>query len=163
MEQDVLGLDVAVDHAVAVGVAQGAGDLGRDPDDVGDRKLLLAPEPVAQRFALDERHHVVRSAADLARVDEPEDVGVLQVGDGLDLAEEPLGADDGREVGAEHLDGDLALVAEVVGEVDRGHAALAELALDAVAVGENGAEALDGVGHAAESAPGGEGGMCAEP
>ena len=163
MQQDVLGLDVAVDHAVAVGVAQGAGDLGRDPDGVGDGELLLAAEPVAQRFALDERHDVVRGAADLARVDEAEDVGVLQVGDGLDLAEEPLGADHGGEVGAEHLDGDLALVAEVVGEVDGGHAALAELALDAVAVGENGAEALDGVGHAAEPSPGSGRGMYAEP
>ena len=50
----------------------------------------------------------------------------------LDLAEEALGAERGGELGAEHLDGDLAVVLQVVGEVDRGHAALAELALDPV-------------------------------
>ena len=39
------------------------------------------------------------------------------------------------------LDGDLAAVLEVLGEVDGGHAALAELALEAVAVGEGRGEA----------------------
>ena len=38
----------------------------------------------------------------------------------------------------ENLDGDLALVAEVVGEIHRGHAALAELTLDGIAVAEGG-------------------------
>ena len=49
-----------------------------------------------------------------------------------DLADEALGAEGRGELGAEHLDGDLAVVLQVVGEVDGGHAALAELALDAV-------------------------------
>jgi len=46
-----------------------------------------------------------------------------------------------------HLEGDLAFVLEVFGEVHGGHAAFAEAALDAVAVGESGAEPLDDVGH----------------
>ena len=62
VQQDVLGLDVAVDHAMPVGVVEGAGDLGREADGVGDRQLFLALQPVAQRFALDERHDVVRRA-----------------------------------------------------------------------------------------------------
>ncbi len=60
---------------------------------------------------------------------------MLEIGGGLDLGEEPLGADHRGQLGPEDLDGDLALVPEVVGEVDRGHAARPELALDAVAVG----------------------------
>jgi len=71
-------------------------------------------------------------------------VGVLKGGDGPDLAQEALGADDGGELGAEDLDGDLAAVLQVLGQVDRGHAALAELALDAVAAAEGGGER---VGH----------------
>ncbi len=63
---------------------------------------------------------------------------MLQVGRGLDLGQEPLGADRGGEFGAQHLERDVAVVLEVVGEVDGGHAALPELALDAVAVGEGG-------------------------
>ena len=72
---------------------------------------------------------------------------VLQGGDRLDLAEEPLGADDRGELRPQHLDRDLAIVLEVLGQIDGGHAALAELPLDAVAVGEGGGEAGPGVGH----------------
>ena len=50
--------------------------------------------------------------------------------------EEPLGADHGGELGAQHLERDLAIVPEVVRQVDRGHPALAQLALDPVAVGQ---------------------------
>ena len=48
----------------------------------------------------------------------------------------PLRPDHRRQLRAQHLEGHLAVVAHVVGEVDRGHAPRAELALDAVAVGE---------------------------
>jgi len=51
----------------------------------------------------------------------------------------------------QHFDGDIALVFEVVREVHGGHAASAELAVDAVAVGERGGEAgalvMHVVGH----------------
>ena len=45
--------------------------------------------------------------------------------------EEPLGAERGGQLRAQHLEGDRPVVPEVVGEVDRGHAAAAQLALDA--------------------------------
>jgi hypothetical protein len=65
---------------------------------------------------------------------------VLQGGGGLDLHHEPLGAQHGGQLGLEDLEGDLAVVPEVLGEVHRRHAALAQLALDAVALGEGGGE-----------------------
>ena len=74
---------------------------------------------------------------------------MLQVGGGLDLLEEPLGADHRGEVRMEHLDGDLAVVFEVVRQPDRGHAAGAELALDAIAAGEGGGETSRGVSQGA--------------
>ncbi len=43
----------------------------------------------------------------------------------------------------------LALVREIVGEVDGGHAASTEFTLDGVAVGEGGGEALRNVCHVA--------------
>ena len=61
---------------------------------------------------------------------------MLQVGGRLDLGQEALGADHGGELGPQHLERDLAVVPQVVGEVDRRHAAGAELALEAVAVGQ---------------------------
>ena len=51
-------------------------------------------------------------------------------------AQEPLAAERGAEVGVQHLDGDVAVVPEVVREIHGRHAARAELALDAIAVGE---------------------------
>src|SRR5438034_6346130 len=68
---------------------------------------------------------------------------MLQGGDGLDLPQEPLGADHRRQLGLEHLNGDLATVLEILGEIHRGHTALAQLPLDPVAVGEACLEALD--------------------
>src|SRR5574339_160359 len=45
------------------------------------------------------------------------DVGVLEVGGGLDLGEEPLGPDDRGQLGPQHLDGDLAVVPKVLGPI----------------------------------------------
>ena len=57
---------------------------------------------------------------------------MLEPGRDADLAGEAVRAERGGELGTEHLDRDLAVVLEVVGQVDGGHAALAELALDPV-------------------------------
>ena len=59
---------------------------------------------------------------------------MLQPGGELDLALEPLGAERGGQLGVEHLERDRPVVPEVLGEVDRGHAAAAELALEPVAI-----------------------------
>ena len=67
---------------------------------------------------------------------------MLQVRRRLDLGEEALGAQRGRELGVQHLDRHLAVVPDVVGEIDGGHPTRAEFALDAVAVGECGDEAI---------------------
>ena len=72
---------------------------------------------------------------------------VLEAGGGLDLGEEALAADDGTQFGVEDLDGDLAGVLQVLGEVDGSHAALAQLALEVVAVAEGRGEAGKSVCH----------------
>ena len=72
---------------------------------------------------------------------------MLQIGRDLDLGQESLAAENGGQLGMEHLDGDAAAVLEVLGQVDRGHAALAQLALDAIPVGQCGGEARSGVGR----------------
>jgi len=141
VQQDVLRLDVAVDDPLPVGVVKRARHLAGDPHRIGDRQLLLPRQPVPQRFPLHVRHHVEQEAVGLAAVVQRQDVGVLEVGGGGDLGDEALGADHGGQFGAEDLDGDLAPVLEVLGEVHGGHAAGAELPLDAVAVGEGGGEA----------------------
>ena len=71
-----------------------------------------------------------------AAVEEREDVGVLEAGGGADFGEESLGAYDGAQFRAQELDGNEAVVLQVAGEVDGGHATAAQLPLDAVAVNE---------------------------
>jgi hypothetical protein len=43
-----------MDHALAVRVLEGGGDLARDADRGVDRELSLAGEPLPQRLARDE-------------------------------------------------------------------------------------------------------------
>ena len=55
---------------------------------------------------------------------------MLEVGRDLDLVEEPLTTQHRGELRPEHFDGDVAVVLQVVGQVDRGHPAPAKLAAD---------------------------------
>ena len=73
---------------------------------------------------------------------------MVQAGGDLDLAQEAGGSDRRGQLGAEHLDGDGALVLEVVGEVDLGHPALPELALERIARLERLSEAIGELRHA---------------
>jgi hypothetical protein len=50
-------------------------------------------------------------------------------------------------MGVKNLQCDRAVVPKVLGQIDRGHAAPAQLTHEAVAVGESGLETLLGVGH----------------
>ena len=95
-EQDVLGLDVAMDDAAAVGVVQRLGDLAREQQRLGNRKRP-SEQPLAERLALDEGHHRVEQARGLARVDQRKDVRVLELGGDADLAEETLAGDGGQD------------------------------------------------------------------
>jgi hypothetical protein len=98
-------------------------------------------------LALDVRHGEPELAGGVTGVVDREDVGMLEPGGGADLPEEPLRAQCGAELGVEDLEGDQAIVLEVVGEVDRSHAAPAELALDHIAVAESFSELDGNVGH----------------
>src|SRR5213594_24652 len=142
-------------------------EVAGDPHRVSDGELDLPSEPVAERFALDERHDVEHRGVDLAGVEQGKDVGVLEVGGGLDFLEEARGADDGRELLVHNLDGDFAIVPGVVGEVDGGHAAGTELALERVAVGQGFLQAMERIGHEGKicvtrrTGEGGDRGVCA--
>jgi len=73
---------------------------------------------------------------------------MAQAADRLDLAEEPLRADRRRHLGVEHLEGDRAVVLEILGQEHGRHATPAQLALNPVAGGDGGGQALqDGGTH----------------
>ena len=62
-----------------------------------------AIELVPQRLAVDERHHIIKEGICFARIEERQDVRVLEIGGGRDLLEKPLGAEDRREFRPQHL------------------------------------------------------------
>jgi hypothetical protein len=147
LKQDVLGFDVAMDHALRMRVVERLGHVGGDPHGLVHRKLVLSVQPVPQALPLDVWHHVEEEAIRLARVEERKDVRVLEVGGRLDLGEEPFGTDHRRQLRLQHLERDLAVVLEVLGQVDRGHPSRTELALDAVAALQGCVQAGGGIGR----------------
>src|SRR5512143_899319 len=156
LEQDVLGLDVAMDDLVGVGVAERVGYLLRDLEGVVQRELWLAGQPIAERFPLHVRHDVIKKGpipspplAGHPAVEQRQAVRVAERGGDLDFTQKPLGAERGDDFWTEDLYCHVAVVLSVLGEVHRGHAPVAELALDRVAAGERSLEAVRRLGHGA--------------
>jgi hypothetical protein len=155
VNQNVRRLDVAVDDLVAVCVVERTRHRDGDVHGLTHGKLFLAFQLLAQALALHVGHDVVQEGVGLPGVVQRQDVRVLQVGRRLDLGEEALGSHDGGQLGLEHLERDLPLVLHVLGEIDRRHAPLPDLALDDVAGAERRVEAFDGrAGHADPSGGG---------
>jgi hypothetical protein len=63
---------------------------------------------------------------------------MAQVGSGRDLAQKSLVPEHGGKFRPQHLDGHLAIVLDVVSEIDDGHTASTEFVLDDVSVCEGG-------------------------
>ncbi len=147
MQQDILRLDIPVYHIVAMGVVQCCGDRPRDRQNVVDRDLLLAVQTLPERLPFDEGHDIVEEAAGRTRIEERQDVRVLELRCNLDLAEKPLGTNDGGQLRAEHLERHLAMMFEVLGEVYDCHSAAAQFAAKPVPIGDRGAQAIRQLGQ----------------
>jgi hypothetical protein len=147
VDQHVLWLDVAVDHALAVCVVQRARHALGQRDGVFDVQLLFMIQLVAERLPLDIRHHVVQERLRLAGVVQRQDMRMLQVRRHLDLRQEPLGTDHGGQLRSKHLEGHLAVVLDVMGEIHGGHPAGPELVLDHVAIDDRNLESFGDSSH----------------
>ena len=145
-QDDVAGLDVAVDDAALVRMLQRGEELGHHAAGLGERE---APARVEQALQVATAHQLHRDerrigAGVLAVLVDADDARVAEPAGGLGLAPEAH-AQLGGEVGvslveAQHLDGDRPLDHRVVALVDHAHGAAPELAPDQVL-----AEALGGV------------------
>ena len=121
----------------------GSGDL----DALLYRELFLAIELVAQRLTLDAGHDIIKERVGCAGVEQRENMGMLQVGCNFDFLEEPLRTDDRRQLRMQNLDGNFAVVFEILRGIDGGHAAGTEFTLEGVTIGKGRREAVKGVGH----------------
>ena len=122
VEEDVRGLQVAVDDPVRVRMGEAGGDLGREPLrlEVGQRPT--AAEALLERAAAEVFEDEVRPALGLADVVDPGDVRMGQRGDRAGLPDEPRRVGVAREELERHEAPELA----VLGQPDLGHAAAAE-------------------------------------
>ena len=124
-DHDVLGLDVPVDDAVAVGRGEGLGHHGADARHLG-RSQGAGLQQVSHRLAAHQLHgQPVLVAVPLETVDLGDGrVGEARGGEGL--ATQPLPACGGELVGEQALEGNAPLELVVDGLVDLAHAPAAE-------------------------------------
>ena len=133
VEQDVRRLDVAVDDALPVGIRERAGDLRQQP---GGRLEVprAALERPLQRASAQPAHHEVRALRISPVVVERNEVRMLELGDESRLRLEPAherGLVD--QLGADHLDRDLAPDRRLVRAIDDADVAAADLLAELVA------------------------------
>ena len=133
LDHHVRRLHVAVDHLVGVCRVERSRDLLQDRErvvrilraSVGDQLPEVGPVHVA--------HRDVRHPVEVAGVVDRDDVRMVDRGDRLRLADEPLlEVVAAAELGREGLQGGLALEQHMFGLVDEAHAAASEQAGDPV-------------------------------
>ena len=137
-DQDVGGLDVAVHEPGGVRVVQGVGDVGDDPHGPVGGHGSLAPQHLLRVVTLDELHGDPQPAVVETAVEDLDQGRVVERAGDRRLAVEPGGEHRvGRQVGMDHLHRVLPREPWVLHQVDRTHAAGADLLDDAV-TGEDG-------------------------
>ncbi len=150
VEQHVLGLHVAVHDVVLVRGPERPRDLDRVGERLGDLQRPGAADQRLERFAVDVLEDDVRGwgvggisilLGLLAGVDHGDDVRVAELRHRARLAAEALQLVGVRgDLAVHQLDRHRPFQHRVEGTVDRGHPALADLGIQAVAPAECGAE-----------------------
>ena len=129
IDDDVFRLDIAVQHATAMGVIERLENLQRHRDGAFPRHGHEIP----QHRAVDELHHDAQCVAILQERIKLGDVGVVELGLQLRLfakAFEHAGA--GGVFAAQSLDGYFAFEQQVHGAIDHTHSARAQFGGDAI-------------------------------
>ena len=140
-DQDVAGLDVAMDEAARVRRGERAGDRRGDPGGLPRRERTAPAQDRGEVLAVDELHDDVRAGRVLPVVVRRDDVRVGQRRGRLGLL-----AEAGREVrvaqvlGSQELHGHVAAELRVHGAEDGRHAALSEQLDQSVATAEDRAD-----------------------
>ena len=80
------GFEIPMNHAVPMRIIQRARDCRCDAYRLVDRQLRFALQPSAQTFPFHEGHDVEQQPRAFARIEERQEVGMLQVRRDADLA-----------------------------------------------------------------------------
>ena len=132
VDQDIRGLEVAVDHPLAMGVIDRPGDRGHQ----AGRCLVvvaIASQVMRQVAAANQLHAEEGMPLMPADLEDRHDVGMVQVSRRLGLGAEPadLGLR-GELARQDHLERDHAVEADLASPVDHAHAAAGQLAQELV-------------------------------
>ena len=121
-DHDVFRLDVAMDHALFGGLAQGGGDLPHDRQCLLQQRRPAAGEPVAEVLSLHVLLDDIVQAVDVPHLVDLHDIGMHQRGGGLGLAlEAPEVGLVVRQVRPEDLDRNPTFQVALLGKIDLGH------------------------------------------
>jgi hypothetical protein len=155
-DEQVLGLEVAVDDPLLVRCGQAVRHLDRVVDRLADRQRARA-KAIAERFALEQLRDDEGGAVVGADVVNGQDVGMVEARGGARLlleALQPVGVAGERR--RQHLDGDVAAQAGVASTINLAHSACAN-PLEHLEVADLGADHEDlsrsGFGETSPSAP----------
>ena len=140
-DEDVAGLDVAVHDAELVGGGERRGDLPADPRRLGHAQRAALAELLRERDRRQELHDQAGLALVLDDVEDGDGVAVVQPGGDPRLAHRAVGGELGLlgaqpDLRPQLLDRDGALEPLVAGLPHDAHATAADLADEAVAVGQ---------------------------
>jgi hypothetical protein len=116
-----------------MGVVQRTSNFADQPGDFVHRERPLPGKPFPETLAFDQRHDIVQLPLGRSRVEEWQDMRMLEFGGGVDLGKETLGADRSGKFRQKHLNGYRAVMADILGTIDRGHAPAAQFPLQDVA------------------------------
>ena len=145
VEDDVPGLDVAMDDAAGMGHREAAGHVRGDPHGRPRRERRGVADARREVVAVHELHDEERLAAVRAGAEIPDHRGMVQDGSRVGLAPEPQReVRIGDDLGAQQLHGHRPPELRVPRPEDGGHAAPPDQLVEAVAAGEQ----VSGFGHA---------------
>ena len=154
-DQDVGGLDIAMDDAASVGGRDCASHVGGDTRRLARRQRAVSAQERGQVLAIDIVHDDVGARRIHPEVMHGHHVRAAERGHGARLKFKP-----GHEVrvtavlGSEQLDGNIASKLSVGGAIDRGHAALAQQFDQAISPAEDASDLRQIVPSLLPSPPG---------
>src|SRR5207245_1503845 len=103
-QQNILGLDVAVNDPLCVREPERVRHVARDVECVRERELALTQQAMPQRLPFYVRHDVVEQSGRLPGRKDRDDVGMAELGGQVHFADEPLAQQAGADLRVEHLD-----------------------------------------------------------
>ena len=139
LDEDVVGLHVAMDEAARVGVGQRPRSLAEDACRLMWRERSAVGDPLGERFAGNVRHDEVDEALRFVDPMDRDDVGMGEARGHLRFANELLASfGQHRQLRRQHFDRDLARQPDLARQIHDAHAAAAELPLEGILAGEGG-------------------------